>query len=577
MISNGTAGTQTSSELWDDGFDLIVLGAGAGGMTAALVGATKGLRVLLVEKSDKIGGTTALSSGTTWIPNNPHQRRLGVSNDAPAALQYLDALVGGRASRCLREAFIQAGPKMIQYLEDNTDVMFRAYQHQPDYRQDLSGAAAGGRPLEPLPFDGRLLGKKFDRVRWPIPEFTILSGMMLTRGEAALLLNGVKSWDAIRLAARLGMRHFLDRLHFKRGTRLVLGNALAARLYKGLLDHQVAVWFKATTSRLVMNNDRATGIEVQYNGRQLRVSTKHGIIMAGGGFPASANLRERFLPRPVAAYTAACEECMGETLQLAQMAGAVLGASTTDNALWFPSSVASRRDGTTAVYPHIVLDRPKPGLIAVNSAGQRFVNEAVSYHEFTRAMYESNKTVAAIPAWLICDRRFLWKYGLGMIRPKALSLIGFIKNGYLHKADTLTSLANQIGIDAPQLISTVRRHNEFARTGVDADFGKGGTIYELANGDANHSPNPCLAEIQQAPYYAVAVVPTPLGTSLGLRTSTNGEILNMNGHTMAGLYACGNDMNSIFGGEYPGAGAQIGPAMTFGYLAAIHAAGNTQS
>jgi succinate dehydrogenase/fumarate reductase flavoprotein subunit len=292
-------------------------------------------------------------------------------------------------------------------------------------------------------------------------------------------------------------------------------------------------------------------------------------VLAGGGFPASAALREKHFRHPVARYTPAYEGCVGDTLQLGQEAGGVLGASGEDNALWFPGSVAPRPDGTTAVYPHIVLDRAKPGLVAVGRSGRRFTDEAASYHEFTRAMYRTSN----VPAWLVCDRRFLWKYGLGMIRPLTLRLGSYVASGYLQSADTIEALAGAIGVAADGLADTVRRHNDFARTGIDADFGKGGNAYDRGNGDPMQRPNPCLGPIAQAPFYAVRVEPTPLGTSLGLRTDANARVCDAAGKPIAGLYAVGNDMQSVMGGEYPGAGAQLGPGMTFGYLAALHALG----
>ena len=571
------ASTALTGERWDEEYDLVVLGAGAGGMTAALVGALEGLKTLLVEKTDQVGGTTAFSSGTVWIPGNPQQASIGISGDAEAARHYLDTLVDGRAERALRERFLAAGPEMLRYLEERSDVRFKIYPHHPDYRQELPGAAEGGRPLEPMPFDGRSLGKQFDRVRAPLPELMVFSGMMVTRAEVARLLRIPWSWDGIALGARLSARYALDRLRYKRGTRLVLGNALAARLFKNLLDRNAPIWFNACTKTLIAADGRVFGLVIDRGGTELRVRARRGIVLAGGGFPASAALRERFLPKPVAQYTAAFEGCTGDTLLLAQQAGAALGEPGEDNALWFPSSIAKRKDGSTAVYPHIVLDRAKPGLIAVNAAGKRFVNEAVSYHEFTRAMYRSNKAVPTIPAILICDRRFIWKYGLGMVRPHTLVLKPFITSGYLRAANSLEDIAASIGVNAEGLRETAARHNAFAQTGIDADFGKGGNAYDRANGDPKRLPNPCLGPIETPPYYAVAVVPTPLGTSLGLRTDEHARALAQSGYAIEGLYACGNDMHSVMGGEYPGAGAQLGAAMTFGYLAALHAARSWQA
>jgi 3-oxosteroid 1-dehydrogenase len=554
-----------------DAFDLIVLGAGVGGMTAALVAALEGQRVLLIEKSTHVGGTSARSSGTVWIPDNPYLHRGGVTDDATLAMEYLDALVGERAPREMRAAFVAAGPQMVAWLEARTDLRFRPYALQPDYRQELPGAALGGRALEPLPFDGRLLGPHFARVGWPLPELMLFRGMMVTRGEVTRLLKLGRSLDAFWLGAKLVLRYTQDRLRHARGTRLVLGNALVARLYGNLLQRNVPTWFECTVTRLIREGGRVSGLVARRGGADVTLTARRGIVMAGGGFPASAALRERYLPAPVAQYTAAFEGCTGETIELAQQVGGALGRIGEDNALWFPSSIATRADGSTAVYPHIVLDRAKPGLIAVNAAGRRFSNEAISYHDFTRAMYRAHRQVPCIPAWLVCDRRFVWRYGLGMIRPRTLSLRRAVRSGYLAVADSPAELARRIGVDADGLVETVRLHNAYARSGVDADFHKGESPYDRAYGDAEHTPNPCLGPIERAPFCAVAVVPTPLGTSLGLNTDTHGQVLDAAGKPVPGLYACGNDMHSAFGGEYPGAGAQLGLAMTFGFAAARHA------
>jgi succinate dehydrogenase/fumarate reductase flavoprotein subunit len=541
-------------------------------MTAALVAALEGHRALLVEKTGRVGGTSARSSGTVWIPDNLHMRRHGIVDDAQRATRYLDALVGERAPRDLREAFVASGAEMVEYLDRRTDVRFRPYPHHPDYRQDLPGAAQGWRPLEPMPFDGRTLGGHFDEVGWPIPELMLLGGMMVTRGEAAQFLRLGRSWESLRLAARLLVRHAADRTRYRRGTRLVLGNALVARLYRNLLDRGVAVRLGTAVSRLVVRGGRVTGVMIGQGSAEGAIEGRYGVVLAGGGFPASPAWRERHLPAPTPQHTAAFEGCTGDTLALAREVGAALGPSGEDNALWFPSSVARRKDGSTAVYPHIVLDRPKPGLVAVNSAGKRFVNEAASYHEFTRAMYREHRRVPCIPAFLVCDRRFVWKYGLGMIRPRSAFLRAHVARGYLHVADTLRRLAAGIGVDPDGLVETVRAANEHARTGVDPEFHKGENSYDRGNGDPGHGPNPCLGPIATPPFCAVAVVPTPLGTSLGLATNPSAQVLDAGGRPIPGLYACGNDMHSPFGGEYPGAGAQLGLAMTFGYVAARHAA-----
>lgn len=571
MKTSKSVEVRTTPAQRDEEYDVVVLGAGVAGMTAALVSAIEGLRTLVIEKSDQVGGTSAFSSGTVWIPNNPQQRKSGVTGDAEAVLAYLDALVGGRADRALSEAFVAAGAEMLQYIEQHTDLRWQMYDLQPDYHQELPGAAVGGRPLMPLPFDGRTLGAEFDRVRWPLPELMLFGGMMITRGEAARLLRIGRNLDSLLLGATLCGRFLLDRLRYKRGTRLVLGNALVSRLFKNLLDRRVAIWFEGKTTRLIAEGGRASGLVVLRDGSEVRVRATRGIVLAGGGFPASPELRERYFPKPVAQYTSAFAGCTGETLLLAQGIGAALGPPGEDNALWFPSSIAARRDGSTAVFPHIVLDRAKPGIVAVNAAGRRFVDEATSYHRFTRAMYRSHREVPSIPAWLVCDRRFVWKYGLGMIRPMTPVLKPFVDRGYLRVADSVEELARKLDVEAAGLAETIRAHNEFARTGVDADFGKGGNAYDRAYGDPEHAPNPCLGAIDKSPYCAVAVLPTPLGTSLGVLTNRHAQALDGSDRPILGLYACGNDMHSVMGGEYPGPGSQLGLGMTFGYLAARHA------
>lgn len=550
------------AEAFDAEYDLVVIGAGAAGLTAALVAAAAGTRVLLLESTAFVGGTSARSSGTVWIPR-----------DTAAARNYLDALVGSKADPALREAFLTAGPELLEYLERHAGLRFRAFEHHPDYRQDLPGAALGGRPLEPPQFDGRLLGEYFGRIAWPIRELMLFGGMMVTRAEAARLLRAWKSPRNALFGARLVFRFLRDRMHHARGTRLVLGNALVARLYLALLERGVPVCFAARTTSLVRDGARVCGAIVSHEGRTLRVHATRGVVLAGGGFPAGAAWREAHLPKPVAQHTAASEGCVGETLRLGREAGGALGPSGEDNAFWFPGSVAPRPDGSIAVYPHIVLDRGKPGLVAVGAAGRRFTDEAASYHEFTRAMYRTGN----VPAWLVCDRRFLWKYGLGMIRPMTLRLGAYLANGYLHRAESVAALARGIGVDPAGLEETVARHAEYARAGTDPEFGKGGNPYDRANGDPSHGPNPCLAPIERAPFFAVRVEPTPLGTSLGLATNARAQVLDERGQPIAGLYAAGNDMHSPMGGEYPGAGAQLGPGMTFAYLAARDALGRCAS
>jgi 3-oxosteroid 1-dehydrogenase len=553
--------------------DLIVLGSGVAGLTAALTASLEGLSAVVLEHDSYIGGTSARSSGTVWIPANHHMRQAEAADDRRMVSRYLAALVGNWGETSMWRAFLDSAPRMLADLEMRAGIVFKTYRSAPDYRQDLPGAAPGYRPLEPLAFDGRLLGADFARVASPLPELMLFGGMMITRGEAAELVRADRSLRSARLGLRLVGRYLRDRLTYRRGTRLVLGNALVARLLKALGDRNVPVLTDVSVQRLIERDGAICGIEYAPAGTPVRLIARRGVVLAGGGFPASRLWRQRHLPSPVAEYTPAASGCDGSTLDLALAAGAALGTSGVDNALWFPSSIAKRADGSVAVYPHIVLDRAKPGLIAVNGVGRRFVNEAVSYHEFVRAMYASHSQAPSIPTWLICDRRFIARYGLGMIRPRTPRLQKYVARGYLHEATTIEELARRIALPPASLAATVARMNVFAQSGVDADFGRGNNIYDRSNGDATHKPNPCLGQIVTPPFFAVAVLPTPLGTSLGLRADTSARVCDADGKPIRGLYACGNDMHSAFGGEYPGAGAQLGQAMTFAWVAARHAAG----
>jgi len=555
-----------------DRVDMVVLGSGAGGLTAALTGALNGLSCLVLESQPEIGGTSARSSGTVWIPDNMYMRAAGHKNDRERAEQYLEALISGRGPKEMWMRFLDQGPVMLEDLNRQAGIRFRPFPAAPDYRQDMPGAAPGWRPLEPEAFDGKELGAWFETLAWPLPELMLFGGMMVTRSEAAQLLKADRSMKAALLGARLLTRFATERLNYARGTRLVLGNALVARLLKESLARGVEVITQASVSRLIVTDGSIAGVVVQGpDGSESSVECD-SIILAGGGFPASAEWRKSELPQPTPEYTAAAPGCVGSTLALAMAAGASLGGSGMDNGLWFPSSIAKRADGNTAVYPHIVLDRAKPGTIAVDSSGRRFVNEGVSYHEFVRGMYRTNQETTAIPAWMICGRDFIRKYGLGIIRPRTPSVRKYVESGYLTEAATIFELAEKIGVPGDVLEDTVDRFNVFAATGKDQDFHRGETIYDRGNGDEGHGPNPSLGPLDKGPFYAVALYPTPLGTSRGLRADLDARVLTADETPIPGLYVCGNDMQSAFGGEYPGAGGQLGQAMTFGWIAARHAA-----
>jgi succinate dehydrogenase/fumarate reductase flavoprotein subunit len=553
--------------------DLLVAGAGPAGMAAALVASLEGLDVLLCEKSDQVGGTGSTSAGTLWIPGNSQSRAAGYNDSAEQADRYLSALVGEGTNRELRSAYLRTGPAVIDYLCARSDVQFIPCGKHPDYRSNMPGAALAGRAIVPEPFDGRLLDGDFRRIRPPVPEFMIFGGMMVGKADISPLIGRFKSIANFVYSAKLFLRYLSDRLKYARGTRLMMGNALIARLFYSLRKRNVPILFDASIIEVDGDRNGVKGAHLKIGSKKILVKARKGVVLATGGYAHNKGFRDAFMPRPVPTYSMSSADNTGDGLEIGQRLGAALTPQKSTSGLWAPVSIVPRSDGTKGLFPHLVLDRAKPGLIAVNAASERFVNEAVSYHDFVLAMFECNKTTAAIPAWLICDSAFLEKYGLGVIYPDHRDPAKFVENGYLVSARDLGELAGKIGIDAEQVRGTVTRYNGFAETGIDIDFGKGETELNRFNGDANNKPNPCIGPLVKPPFYALAVWPADIAVSTGLATDADARVLGDDGKPIPGLYACGNDMASVMAGSYPGPGTTLGPAIVFAYRAVMHAKG----
>lgn len=559
----------TGQQDWDIERDVVVLGSGAAGLTAAAVAATEGLEVLVVEKSRWIGGTTAISGGAIWIPDPAAARAMAIEDSHEKVNAYLDSTVGDRVSDEMKQAFLETGPEMLAYMQRRTWLRVARNPGSPDYLSSRPGAADGGRRVDPLPFDGRLLGHHFDELRPPLPEFMLFGGMMVSASDVGLLLKAMTSAKGFFHAGQLVLRYARDRLSlWRRGTRLVIGNALAARLFRSILDLGVPYWLDSRAEHLIIQDGVVVGVAVARGGQNIRVRARRGVVLATGGFSASEELRRRFLPEFNNSVSVAPLENTGDGVTMGEAVGGALGERGRTGGFWAPSSLRRRDDGSLAVYPHFFWDRAKPGLLAVRRDGRRFVNEARSYQEFVMAMAAGNDPGREGEAFLICDRPFIDCWGLGIAKPGRWPRRRLIEQGYLVEAPTLAALAERLGIHAPSLAETVARLNADAALGLDTEYGRGDEAYGRSLGDPARKPNPCVGPVAVPPYYAVKVVPGVIATSQGLTTNRHGQVLSRTGAPIAGLFACGNDMDSLMAGEYPAPGITLGPAMTFAYAAA---------
>jgi succinate dehydrogenase/fumarate reductase flavoprotein subunit len=529
-------------------------------MTAAAAAAALGLRVLLCEATDQVGGTTATSAGTVWIPLSDQARAAGVEDSRERARGYLRALVEGEDDRRI-DAFLDTGAEALRFLERNTELRFALVPKHPDYRQEVPGAVTGGRALAAVPYDGRLLGAEFQRIRAPREEFLVLGGMMVGKDDIASLIAPLSSWQSFRHCAALLTRHGIDRLRYPRGTRMVMGNALVARLYATLRSRAVEVRFATHASRLLLEGGRIVGAEITGPVGSERIAAQRGVVLACGGVGSAAR------------HPLVFERNRGDGVALARACGAQLETDHPSSAFWMPVSIYPGKDGRPRAYPHIVLDRAKPGVIAVGQDGERFTNEARSYHDFALAMKENERAHGSrFRCFLLCDAAALRKYGLGAVRPGATRLTPYLRSGYLRSARDWPDLARALSISAAALERTVTRFNADAARGTDTAFGRGVSELDRHNGDATHLPNACLAPLEKPPFYAVELHTADLASSVGLKTDEDARLLDAAQKPIEGLYACGNDMASIMRGAYPGPGITLGPALVFAYRAACRMA-----
>ena len=554
--------------------DVLVVGTGAGGLSAAVTARKLGLDVLLVEKDAFYGGTTARSGGWLWIPCSPPARRAGIADSIEAARTYLRHEAGNHFDPERVDAFLRHGPAMVDFFERETAMRFVLGPLFADYHPDAPGGTPGGRSICAEPFDARALGAEKARLRPPLREITFLGMMIGTGQELVHFFNATRSPRSAAVVAGLLTRHARDVLRHGRAMRLTNGNALAGRLAKSAFDLGIPLWTSAPARELVVENGGVRGALVEREGRTVHVRARRGVVLAAGGFPHdTARRRALFRHAPTGAehWSPAPPANTGDGLRLGEAAGAAIDDRHPNAAAWVPVSLVPWRDGSTGTFPHFV-DRSKPGVIAVTAAGTRFVNEANSYHDFVQAMVAATEG-REHAAWFICDHVAQRRYGLGFAKPFPLPLAPYLRSGYLKRGRTWAELAAATGIDAAALERTVAEFNGPARRGEDPQFGRGSTAYNRSLGDPLVEPNPCVAPLERAPFYAVKVVPGDLGTFAGLRGDAHARVLDREGRPIPGLYAAGNDLASIMGGNYPGGGITLGPAMCFGWIAAHHLAG----
>ncbi|MGV6871930.1 FAD-dependent oxidoreductase [Pseudochelatococcus sp. B33] len=545
----------------DTVYDMIVVGSGAGGLTAAVTAAQGGLKVLVVEKAPIFGGTTAYSGGVAWIPCNHHMAMLGFSDTREAAADYLKAVLGNFHDERLIGSYLEAAPRMLKHLEETTAVRF-APTALPDYESDLPGATKG-RAVVALEFDGARLGPHLHHLRRPLQVMTALFGMQIAGAEVTPLRKAFRSRAGFVHTVKMVLRHGSELLRHGRGTRLVAGNALAGRLLRSALDAGVTLWRDTPALRLLRAGDAVTGLVVRRGGAETELHSRYGVVLASGGFGANETLRQAHFLLAEAHRSLQPAEAQGDGIRMGVEVGAVQAGNNASNGILSPVSVLRHPDGSETLLPHVVIDRYMPGSLAVTPEGQRFVNEAGSYQKFVQAMQAQKLS----KVFLISDRRFLRRYGLGMVRPFPYPVGKWIRNGYLFEGRTLAELAERIGVPAAVLAQTVQRFNSFAAKGEDPDFHRGADAHSRFRGDPENQPNPSLAPLLKPPFYAIALHPGDLSTVTGLRTDEKARVLSATGAPIPNLYAAGLDMNAITYGIYPGGGASIGPAMTFGYLA----------
>jgi succinate dehydrogenase/fumarate reductase flavoprotein subunit len=549
--------------------DVVVVGSGAAGLTAAIVAKLRGLDVVVLEKAAVVGGTTAISGGVLWVPLCKHGRSQNPADSSAQVEAYLRGELGDTFDAAEVAHFLRSGPAMIDFLEQHTGVQFGPSAY-PDYHADAPGGARIGRAVVAAPFDLRALGKDRHRLRPPLETITFL-GMMFNSSNSELkhFFNATRSLRSFAFVVRRLLSHFFEVVRYGGSVRATGGNALAARLFKAAIDLGIPVHTRAAVTSLQMDGERVTGVMAAMANGETTIRARRGVVLATGGFSHDKALRaERFTHLAGReAHTSVTPPCItGDGIRLARAAGGRMAPPRRQPAAWMPVSRVPRGPGRSSPFPHL-LDRYKPGVIAVLRNGRRFTNEANSYHDVGVATLEACAGGEAV-CWLVCDDRAIRKYGLGHAKPWPVPLRHHLKSGYLHRAPTLEQLGAAMGIDGEALARTVHEYNPPAREGRDPAFGRGSATFNRYLADPAHTPNPCVAPLEVAPFYGIRLSIGDLCTYDGIATDLHGRALRDDGSVVPGLHVLGADRASIMGGAYPGPGINLGPHMAMAFATA---------
>lgn len=548
--------------------DLVVVGSGAAGLATAITARKRDLDVIVLEKEPVFGGTTALSGGVLWIPLSKYGRQQNPADSVERVREYMMSETGNNYDAAAVECFIENGPRMVEFFEQETEMKFVPTRY-PDYHPDAPGGVDIGRSILAAPYDIRGLGKDMRRLKPPLETITFM-GMMFNSSNADLkhFFRATRSIVSFFYVARRLATHLKELALYRRGINVTSGNALAARLAKSALALEIPILTSTPVKELLSEDGKVAGVRASAADGDLRITARHGVVLACGGFPHDLKRIAQVYPHVKRGGEHLSPTPVGNTgdgLSMAEKMGGAVALGFADASAWMPVSKVPFGKGRTGVFPHL-LDRYKPGVIGVLRNGRRFTNESNSYHDVGAALMRACEGERETAMWLICDKVALGKYGLGHAKPAPMPVGPLLRKGYLVKGETLGELARNCGIVPDALEATVSAYNLDAVRGEDPAFQRGRTSFNRYLADPDNQPNPCVAPIATGPFYAVKVVMGDLGTFDGLRTGVTGEVLRADGSQIEGLYAVGNDRRSVMGGNYPGAGITHGPNMTFGYV-----------